>query len=146
MQKHRAAAAGDARPGVVIDLDDEIVEMIVAPEPVAALIRTQPQRLVVVTILRVLAPGVFRADGAHGEKRGRPSMPVRPPPQLPRPECAFWRAAVAFALAGLDAAAPERNLDGLAVGGEPAPGGIAGGSANPHQAQLPAAPARPVKH
>ena len=39
MQKHRAAAAGDARPGVVVDLDDEIVEMIVAAQPVAGLAR-----------------------------------------------------------------------------------------------------------
>ena len=35
MQEDRAAAAGDSRLGVVIDLDDEIVEMILAGQSVA---------------------------------------------------------------------------------------------------------------
>ena len=38
MQEYRAAATGDARGAVVIDLDDEIVEMVVAREPVAGLV------------------------------------------------------------------------------------------------------------
>ena len=38
-RKHGAAAAGDARTGVVVDLDDEIVEVVVAHQPVAALAR-----------------------------------------------------------------------------------------------------------
>ena len=37
MQEYRAAAAGDARRVVVIDLDNEIIEMIVAREPITAL-------------------------------------------------------------------------------------------------------------
>ena len=37
MDEHRAAAAGDARARVVVDFDNEIIEMIVAPEPVAGL-------------------------------------------------------------------------------------------------------------
>ena len=40
MDKHRAAPSGDARPHVVADFDNEIIEMIVAPEPVAG--RIQP--------------------------------------------------------------------------------------------------------
>src|SRR5436853_7918709 len=35
MQEHSAAAPGDAGPGVVVDLDDDVVEAVVAPEPVA---------------------------------------------------------------------------------------------------------------
>src|SRR5215470_4074751 len=35
MQEYGAAAAGGARPRVVVDLDDEVVEVIVAPQPVA---------------------------------------------------------------------------------------------------------------
>ena len=34
MDEHRAAASGDPRPGVVADLDDEVVERIRAPKPV----------------------------------------------------------------------------------------------------------------
>ena len=36
MQEYRAAAAGDARRAVVVDLDNKIVEMVVTLEPVAA--------------------------------------------------------------------------------------------------------------
>ena len=39
MDEHRAAAAGDARPGVVVELDDEVVEMVGAPQPVAGMAR-----------------------------------------------------------------------------------------------------------
>src|SRR3954447_19666273 len=120
MQKHRAAAAGDARLGVVIDLDDEIVEMIVARQPVAALLRIQPHRLIVVTVRRVLAPGVLGPDGPHGEMRPWPGMAVGAPPQSLWPGCAPGRAAVALALVGPAAAAPECDLDGLAAGGQPA--------------------------
>ena len=34
MDEHRAAAAGDARPRVVVELDDEIVERVGARQPV----------------------------------------------------------------------------------------------------------------
>ena len=131
MQKHRAAAAGDARAGVVIDLDDEIVEMIVAPQPVAALFRMQPHRAVVMAIAGILAPRFFRPDGADGQKRPRSRMPVRAPPQPQRPERAPGRAAVALALVGLDAAASQRDRDGLAAGGQPAAGALTCRGANP---------------
>ena len=62
MQKHRAAAAGDARGGVVVDLDDEIVEMVFAGQPVAGLAVAEPDRLIVMAVVRVLAPGVFGPD------------------------------------------------------------------------------------
>src|SRR4051794_19091908 len=32
VKEHRTAAPGDPRPGVVIDFDDEIVEMVLPPE------------------------------------------------------------------------------------------------------------------
>ena len=35
MQKYRAAEAGDARRSIVIDLDNEIIQVVVAGEPVA---------------------------------------------------------------------------------------------------------------
>ena len=66
MQEHRAAAAGDARPRVVIDFDNEIVEMILAREAVAVLVQGEPQRPIVMTV-DILAPGVlggWRVSGA----------------------------------------------------------------------------------
>jgi len=35
MKKDRATPPRNARPGVVVDLDDEVVKAIVPPEPVA---------------------------------------------------------------------------------------------------------------
>src|SRR5436305_14976482 len=146
MQEHRAAAAGDARAGVVIELDDEIIEMILAPEPIAAALRIHSQRLVVAAIRGILAPRVLRGDGAYGKKRRRFWMPVGAPPQLPRPECAFRRGAVAFALVRLYAAAPQRYRDGSAGRDQPAAGGIAGGGPNPHQCERRWAPDCWIRH
>ena len=39
VNEHRAAASGDARPGVVVDLDDEIVEIVASRKPVACSVR-----------------------------------------------------------------------------------------------------------
>ena len=103
MQEHRAAAAGDARRGVVIDLDDEIVEMIIARQPVAALTAAEPHRLVVMTVMRVFAPGVFGPDrrgpaGTSGAADGgRRATTIAAGGRCP------GRPAVAFALVGKDA-------------------------------------------
>ncbi len=116
---------------VVIDLDNEIIEVIVAPQPVAAAIAIQPHRLVVMAVVRILAPGVFGADGANRQEGARSRVAVGAPPQLPRPEGAPWGAAIALALVGPDAAAPQRDRDGAPARGQPAPARIAGGGANP---------------
>ena len=65
MQEHGAAAAGDARARVVIDLDDEIVEMILARQPVALVVARDADRLVVMPVVGVFAPGVGGRDGAR---------------------------------------------------------------------------------
>src|SRR3982074_3276505 len=131
MQEYRAAATGDARRTVVIDLDNKIIEGIVALEPIAPPIASQPHRLVVMAAPGVFAPGVFGSDSANWQKCTRPRVTVGAPPQLPGPERAFWGPAVALARVGSDSASPERDRDGLAAHGQPAPARIAGGGANP---------------
>jgi hypothetical protein len=69
---------------------------------------------------------------------------VGAPPQLPRPERAPGGSAIAFALVGENAAAPERNRDGLGAGREPAPAAIPGGGANPDRGQRPITAGRSV--
>jgi hypothetical protein len=86
MQKYRAATASDARRAVVIDLDNEIVEAVVAREPIAAAISVEPHRLVVMAAPGIFAPGVLPADGANRQKCPRPRVAVGAPPQLPGPE------------------------------------------------------------
>ena len=62
MQKNGAAAAGYPRTNVVVDLDDEVVEMIVPPEPVARLIRRAAERPVVTAVAGIFRPGDIRGD------------------------------------------------------------------------------------
>ena len=80
MQEYRAAAALDARGSVVIDLDNEIVEVIVAGESIAVATWLQPYRLVVVAACGVFTPGVFRLDGVNGQEGARPWVAVGAPP------------------------------------------------------------------
>src|SRR5260370_36933516 len=111
MQEYRAAAPGDARRAVMIDLDDKIVEMIVALEPVSALAAISPHRLIVMAALRIFTPGVVGPDGANRQERTRPRMAVDAPPQLPGPEGASWGSALAFTLVGPDTAPPKANRE-----------------------------------
>src|SRR5258706_10228033 len=107
MQEYRAAAAGDARRTVVIDLDNKIIEVIVALEPIAAAIAIQPHGLVVMAAPGGFAPGVFGSDSANPQKSTRSRGPGGAPPQLPGPERAFWSPALAPAPVGPDSAAPQ---------------------------------------
>src|SRR5882757_2290850 len=137
MQEYRAAAVGDARRTVVIDLDNKIVEIVVAFEPVAAAISVAPHRLVVVAAAGIFAPGVLRSNGANRQKCPRPRVAVGAPPQLPGPERAFWGPAVALALVRPYSAAPERHRYRSPVSRQPAPAGIAGGGVNPDRGKRP---------
>src|ERR1700736_6241052 len=137
MQEYRAAAADDARRAVVIDLDNKIVEVVVAREPIAAAISVEPHRLVVMAAPWVFAPGVLRADGANRQECPRPRVSVGAPPQLPGPERAFWGPAVALALVGPDSAAPERDRYRSPARGQPAPAWSAGGGVNPDRRKRP---------
>ena len=104
MQKYSAAVAGDARMGVVVDLDDKVVEMIVTLQAIAVLTGIEPHRLVVMTAGGVFAPGILGPDGANRQKCARSRVAVGTPPQLPRPKRPPRGAAIAFPLVGDDAA------------------------------------------
>ncbi len=64
MDEDRAAALGNPWPGIVIELDDEVIEPVFAAEAVARVAGRQPDRPIVAPVARVLAPGVSGADGA----------------------------------------------------------------------------------
>ena len=80
MQEHGAAAPGDARRGIVVDLDDEVVEMILAPQPVAGLAARETNRLVVMAVGRVFAPGILGTNRANRQEGLGPDMTVGAPP------------------------------------------------------------------
>lgn len=66
MKKHSAATTGDARPGVVIDLDDEIIEVIVTHQPVAAIPWGPFDGPVVVPVRWIFRPGIGGPDRPGG--------------------------------------------------------------------------------
>src|SRR5438067_6680632 len=109
MQEHGAAAPGDARRRIVVDLDDEVVEMLLAPQPVAGLAARETNRLIVMPVGRVFAPGMFGTNRANRQEGLGPDMTVGAPPQPAWMEDAAGGAAVALALVGLDAATSKRD-------------------------------------
>src|SRR6185312_6710185 len=137
MQEHGAAAAGYPRAGVVIDFDDEIVEMVLAREPVAGLVADQADGLIVTAVPRVLAPGVFGPDRPDRQKGPRSRMAVGAPPQLQRAIDASGSAAVALPFIGEDAAATKCHRHGPAVRRQPAPARLAGSPVDPNGSQRP---------
>src|ERR1051325_10901828 len=64
MDEHGAAPAGDPGPGVVVELDNEVVEGVLTLEPVAWLAGVEPDRPVVAPASGILAPAVRRRDRA----------------------------------------------------------------------------------
>src|SRR5580692_11218736 len=82
---------------------------VAAAQPVAWFIGRAPEGLVVAPVVRILAPGIVRADAADRQQGPRPWQAVGAPPQPQRAKSAARGAAVAFALIGLDAGAAERN-------------------------------------
>ncbi len=66
MDEHGTAATGDAGPRIVIDLNKEVIEVIVAPKPVAWFIGRPPEGAVVPPVGGVFTPRVGRADAAKG--------------------------------------------------------------------------------
>ena len=66
VDKHGTAATGDTGPRVVIKLEKNVVEGVVAPEAVAWFIGRPPEGAVVAPIGWVFTPGVGGADTAKG--------------------------------------------------------------------------------
>jgi hypothetical protein len=128
MKEHGTAAAGDRGLRVVIDLDDEIIEVIVTREPVAAILTAKLDRLVIKAARRVFTPGILGTDGANRQKRLWPRRAIGAPPQSPWPESPFRGSSVALALAGDDSTSPQRDRDRVLTGHEPAAAGVTGSS------------------
>src|SRR5205823_7214485 len=137
MQEHGAAAAGYPWAGVVIDFNDEIVEMVLARQPVAGLVADQTNGLIVVAVSRVLAPGVFGPDRPDRQIGPRPRMAVGAPPQLQRIVRALGGAAVTLPFVGEDATATKCHRHGPAVRRQPAPARVAGRPVDPNGGQRP---------
>jgi hypothetical protein len=81
MDEDRAAPAGDPWPGVVINLDDQVVKPILAPEPIAWFSGRPPKWTIVAPVFGILAPRVGAADLPKRQGGARRRNAIRPPPE-----------------------------------------------------------------
>ena len=120
MDKNGAASAGHAWPRIMIDLDNNIVEAILPPQPIAWFNGRPLKWTVVAPVPWILAPGVGAADPAGRQRGPWRRKPIRPPPQSQRPERAPRGTAIAFAFVGFHTAAAECDRHAPGAGAEPA--------------------------
>ena len=107
MDEDRATASGNSRTDVVIDFDDDVVQAIPPPKPVAWFTGRPPKGAIITPVAGVLAPCIGRADGADRKLGQRTRQAVRPPPQSHGVKVPARRSAIAFALIGPDTGTPE---------------------------------------
>src|SRR6185437_6512794 len=98
MEEDRAAAAPGAAGEILVEREDEIVEMVLAPHPVRAVPRRQPHRPIVARARRILAPALIAAQGLERGARGPQPNAVGPVVAPQEPEPPGRRALVALAL------------------------------------------------
>ena len=125
MDEHRAAASGDTRPRIVINLDDEVIKIVHACQPISACACGYFDRPIVLAVSGIFAPTVRRGYALYRQRCRRAWVLVRAPPQTPEPEAAARRGAIALALVGLDSAVSKRHWKSQQPCPEPAPACIA---------------------
>src|SRR5262249_58235768 len=107
MDEDCASASCNARTHVVINLDDEIVEIVLACQPVHICLGWYFDRPIISSIGGVFAPPVGGGYSLGRQGGGGARMLVGAPPKLPEPENASRRAALAFTLVCLYATPPQ---------------------------------------
>jgi hypothetical protein len=65
VEEHGAAPTSHSRPRIVVDLNNEVIERIFTPKPVAWFIGRPAKWLVVTPVAGVLAPSVSREDATE---------------------------------------------------------------------------------
>jgi hypothetical protein len=119
VDENRAAAAGNARPGIMIELDNEVVEMIRPPKSVAGTAFRQQYGPVVPSIQRIFTPAVILPDTPDRKQRFRTDGAVGPPPEPPGPKPAARGSAVPLVFIGPDSRAAESNRHPACPGNKP---------------------------
>ena len=99
----------DTRAGVVVDLDEDVVEVILAPQTVARLRGRAAERTVVAAVGGILAPSQIGRNASCRKQRAGPGVPIRSPPQAKRPKTPARGRAVALELVGAQPSPPEHD-------------------------------------
>jgi len=104
-----ATASAHARPVIVPDDDDEVVETIRAPQVLCARRIRMANAPVVVAILRVVAPPIVGVEPSHGQARLRSPQLVWAIEGLPHRKMADGRCPIPLALKRPPSRPPERT-------------------------------------
>ena len=102
-----AAAALPPRPLIVIEQDNDVIEMVVAPKLLMGDRIGQAHGPVVVAVADLIAPAVATADPDEGKRRLRRLRAVAAEEHAAQAQVAQRRGAIALALLGGNPAPPE---------------------------------------
>ena len=126
MNEDCATAARDTWPRIVVDLDDQVVEVIVAPKSVAWFIGRAAERAVVTSIFGIFTPSSMWIDPPYWKTCAWPQVAIRPPPHTDQAKSPARGGAVTLALVRPYARAAEhdwnRKRPGEHDSGGPSPG------------------------
>ena len=112
MQEHSAAPAGNPGSGIVVDLDDDVVQGVVTPEAVAWFIGRTFKRPIVAAVAGVFAPCDAAIDAGCRQQGWRLRATIGSPPQPPQAEPAPWRGPVTFTLIGANPGSAQDHRNG----------------------------------
>jgi len=82
----------------VAEDDNQVIEVVVAPEPLGARRIGVPHTPVVIAVARIVAPTVTDVERGYRQPRARSQEPIAAIEHAPQGETANWRRPVAFAL------------------------------------------------
>src|SRR5215831_733959 len=111
MHEDGTTTTGDARTGVMVEFDHDIVEAIVTPQPITLASGRRAHRPIVPPVARVLAPSIDGADASRRQSRRGAWGAIGAPPDPLQAKSSARRRPIALALIGGDAAASERHRD-----------------------------------
>jgi hypothetical protein len=80
VDEHGASATGHPRSGIVVDLDDEIIEVVGAAQTITGNIGRAMNRAIIEAMTGILTPGIVGADPANRQQCPWPGRAIGPPP------------------------------------------------------------------
>jgi hypothetical protein len=111
VQENGAAALPPDRPAIPADLDNDVIEMIVAPHYLVRNLQRgllgQEDRLVVEARCRIITPGIRAANAARGKSAARTGEAICTPPEGKQGEISARCGTIALALVGANAGAAD---------------------------------------
>jgi len=66
MDEHRATASSYARPRIMINLNDEVIKIVLARQPISACVCGDFDRPIVVAVFGIFAPAIGHGYALHG--------------------------------------------------------------------------------